>query len=194
MKAFFRDHSYSMVKMFLNQFATAIFGFSLCLASGYAKSYVLRNVTGIFSILFYLFLLYTMTWEIGFKERTLVGAGRMSHRPYRGLLISLCANIPNFLLAIFVMLAQLFPKTVFSSIGGICAPAALLLQGMYMGVLSHPVAGAALNSYWITYFLIPIPAILTCGLSYYMGLRDLKLTPIGNHVYPESDREPKKKK
>lgn len=190
MKSFFRDHSYNMVKMFLNQFATAIFGFSLCLASGYGGSYLLRNITSVCAILFYMFLLYTMTWEIGFKDR-LPGKVR---RPYMGLVLSLCANAINFLLAIPIMLATLIKGGVFSAIGGFAAPAALLLQGQYMGVLAHTVDGVPLNSYWFMYFLIPIPAILTCGVAYWMGLSDKKLTSISDHVYPESDREPKKKR
>ena len=59
MKNLFRDHSYNMVKMFLNQFATAIFGFSLALAAGKAQNPTLRNVTSIGAILFYLFLLFS---------------------------------------------------------------------------------------------------------------------------------------
>ena len=67
MKAFFKERSYDMVKMFLNQFATAIFGVVLAIAAGMAGNVVLRNVTSAFAVLFYLFLLYTMTWEPAFR-------------------------------------------------------------------------------------------------------------------------------
>lgn len=193
MKSFFSTHSYNMVKMFLNQFAIAVFGFVLVLASGKADNVVLRNVTSAFSILFYLFLLYVMTWEIGFRDKVSVETGRKKRNPFTGALISLCANSINFILAIFITLASLFNVEALSNIGGICASVAIFIEGMYAGLLTNHLWGAPLNSYAWVYFLLPLPAILTCGLSYYLGLRDIKFTSLFNQVYPESDREPTKK-
>ena len=102
MKIFFKEHSYDMLKMFLNQFATAIFGFSLAVAAGKAENDSLRNVTSVAAILFYLFLLYTMTWEIGFGDRVSVLHGTRRNMPYKGALISLCANGINILFAVFI--------------------------------------------------------------------------------------------
>jgi len=195
MKKFLQDHSYDMVKMFLNQFATAVFGFALVLAASKAQNATLRNVTSIAAILFYLFLLYTMTWEIGFADKVSVESGKKKAMPAKGALISLCANSVNFLLAIFVMLAALLPKSFISNIGGVSAPAALLIEGMYTGLLSHPVGGMPLNNYWFVWFIVPIPAILVSSLAYWLGLRDVKGTSLFNkHDYPASDREPKRKR
>ena len=195
MKTLFRDHSYNMVKMFLNQFETAIFGFSLALAAGKAESYTLRNATSIAAILFYLFLLYTMSWELGFKERIGILHGRIKNQPYKGLLISLFANIPNFLFAIFIMLAALLPKSsFFGSLGAFGKSAALILEGMYTGILAHPVGGTQLNRMWLMYFLITVPAILISGIAYLFGTKDIKFTSLTTHEYPESDRAPKRKK
>lgn len=194
MKQFFVNHSYNMVKMFLNQFATAIFGFALVLAVGKAESDTLRNITSVCAILFYMFLLYTMTWEIGYRDKTSVDLGKKERKPLTGALISLCANIPNFVFAIFITLASFLDVPAISSIGGVCSFLALTLEGMYTGLLANHVAGAALNSYWFVYFLLPIPAILVSGLAYNLGLRDVKFTSLFAPVYPESDREPKKKK
>ena len=194
MKSFFQTHSYNMVKMFLNQFATAIFGFVLVLAAGKAQNPTLRNITSICAILFYLFLLYTMTWEIGYRDKVSVENGRKPKNLFTGSLISLCANSLNFLLAIFIMLANLLPDSVFSSIGGVCATIAVMIEGMYTGLLANDLFGVALNSYWVVYFLIPLPSILVCGLAYYLGIRDIKFTSIFDPVYPESDRETSKKK
>ncbi len=176
MKQFFSTHSYNMVKMFLNQFAIAIFGFTLVLAAGKAQNPTLRNVTSVLAILFYLFLLYTMTWEIGFRDKVSVETGRKKSSPFTGALISLCANSINFLLAIFITLAIALPKSFVSTIGGICVAVSSLIQGMYTGLLVNHVGGSPLNSYWFVYFLLPIPAIVTCGIAYQMGLHDFKLT------------------
>ena len=57
-KELFKTRSYEMVRMFLNQFATAIFGLVLALAAGRAERVALRNVTSACAIVFYLFLLF----------------------------------------------------------------------------------------------------------------------------------------
>ena len=194
MKQFFSTHSYNMVKMFLNQFAIALFGFILVLAAGQAENTTLRNVTSVFAILFYLFLLYVMTWEIGFRDKVSVETGRKKRNPFTGALISLCANSINFILAIFIMLASLLDVAVLSNIGGVCASIAVFIEGMYTGLLANHVGGTALNSYWFVYFLLPIPAMVTCGIAYQLGVHDIKFTSLFDQVYPESDREPSKKR
>lgn len=197
MKEFFKTRSYEMVRMFLNQFATAIFGLVLALAAGRAGSVALRNITSACAIVFYLFLLYSMTWELGFADRAAVVSGRKPAKPWTGVLMSVCANAINWLLAVFIMLGNLFSNVpFFSSLGGFAAPAAHILEGMYTGLLANSVGGNPLNSYWWLYFLLPIPAIVISGLSYLLGLKDIKFTGLFNVRYPDSDRDikPKKKK
>ena len=147
-----------MMKMFLNQFATAIFGVVLAIAAGKAENAVLRNITSAFAILFYLFLLYTMTWELGFKDKAAVDNRRKERAPLTGLWLSLCANTINFFFAIFIALASFFNLEALNNFGAFCSAAALLLEGMFTGLLANPVGGAPLNSYWWIYFLLPIRA------------------------------------
>ena len=194
MKNFLLNRSYEMVRMFLNQFATAIFGVVLAIAAGKAENVVLRNVTSAFAILFYLFLLYTMTWELGFKDKAAVDNGRKESAPLTGLWLSLCANTINFFFAIFISLASFVNLEALNNFGAFCSAAALLLEGMFTGLLANTVGGAPLNSHWWIYFLLPIPAMITCTVSYYFGLKDIKFTSLFDVQYPESDREPKKKK
>lgn len=195
MKELFRTKSYEMVRMFLNQFATSVFGLVLAIAAGRAENTVLRNVTSACAIVFYLFLLYTMTWELGFADRAAVEAGRKPRKAFTGVLLSVCANAINWLLAIFILLGNLLPDvSFFSGLGGFAGTAAHFLEGMYTGLLANHVGGSPLNSYWFVYFLLPIPAILTCGAAYLLGLKDIKFTGLFNVQYPESDREQKKPK
>ncbi|MBE6700156.1 MAG: hypothetical protein E7584_07975 [Ruminococcaceae bacterium] len=195
MKGFFKNHSYDMITMLLNQIAIAMFGFTLVLAAMKIDNDALRNVTSIFSILFYLVLLYIKAWDIGFKDKISVEQGKKASNPLRGALISLCANAINYFLAIFIMLRALLPNvSFFKSIGGVAQAIAVFAQGMYTGVLVNQVGGAPLNAYWISYFIIPLPAILVCGLAYYFGLHDVKHTGFFHkNQYPESDRESKRK-
>ena len=82
----------------------------------------------------------------------------------------------------------------FSGLGGFAGTAVHILEGMYTGLLANHVGGNPLNSYWFVYFLLPLPAILISGISYLLGLKDIKFTGLFNVQYPESDREPKRKK
>ena len=194
MKTFLREHSYDAVKMFLNQFATAIFGVVLALAAGMAENDVLRNVTSVFAILFYLFLIYTMTWEIGFRDKIPIEKGRKKFQPFTGLWISLLANSINFLLAFFITLGILTSISVFEKVGSVSAAAALFIEGMFTGVLANHIAPETpLNSQWWIYFLLPLPAMLTSTIAYILGVKDKQFTGFFKYRYPKSDRDPKEK-
>ena len=195
MKGFFKNHSYDMVTMLLNQVAISMFGFTLVLATMKIGNDTLRNVMSIFSALFYLVLLYIKAWDIGFKDKISVEQGKKTNNPFRGALISLCANAINYVLALFVMLRALLPSvSLITSIGDVCQAISVFINGMYTGLLVNQVGGAPLNSYWFSFFLTPIPAILICGLAYYFGLHDVKHTGFFHkNQFPESDREPTRK-
>ena len=98
MKNFFERYSYSVVKMFLNQFGIGIFGAVLALATSGISDLFLA-LTSVGSIMFYLFLLYTVIWEVGSKDRISSDSGKLESRPYFGFVLSFIANIPNFIVA-----------------------------------------------------------------------------------------------
>ena len=189
MKAFFKNYSYDMLKMFLNQFGTAIFGFSLALAAGKAQSAVLRNITSVAAILFYLFLLYTMTWDIGYRDRVSVESGRKKRNRLTGCWISLCANSVNLLFAVFIMLGAVMESAAVGTLGSIGAFGATVLEGMYVGILANQVGGVPLNSHWWIYFVITIPAILVSAIAYNLGLYDVKFTSGFSSYVNETERE-----
>ena len=196
MKEFFRKHSYDMMKMFLNQFAVAIFGLVLALATGMAKNDTLQIVSSVGSILFYMFLLYAMTFEIGSKDKTSVEYGRIKARPLTGLYISLCANSINFLLAVLITLGYVSSSQFLSNVGGGAAVAALLLEGMYTGVLAMNVGGIPLNAMVWPFFAIIVPALLISTIGYYFGMKGWHLTRIlipKNAEEIEKAREKKRK-
>ena len=180
MKLFFHRYSYSMIKMFVNQFAISIFGLVLALATTSADNPVLTMIVGIFAICFYLFLIYTMTWEIGAKDRISVDIGKMPYRPHTGLLISLIANIPNILIALLYALATPFSAN-HKWAGGMCAVLSVisgLIEGMYRGVLSTIQLPGTQNSIimvWWSYFLIVLPALITAWLAYFAGFKNFRM-------------------
>ena len=194
MKEFLKNHSYDMVKMGLNQFATAIFGFSLVMAAGQAESAALRNATSIFSVLFYLFLIYITAWDIGYRDKVSVDLGKKKRTPLKGAGVALCANLFNFVLAILITLAAFFEGETIDSIGAVASFIAIFIEGMYTGLLANTVGGVVLNSVWAVYFLLPLPAIIVSAVAYQFGVNDVKFTSVFNrHELPESDRAPKRK-
>lgn len=173
MKKFFHDYSYSIVKMFVNQFAIAIFGIALFTPT-FKNMPTLNLVTSIFAIIFYLFLIYVLTWEIGAKDRIAVDVGKKPYRPHTGLVMSFVANIPNLLLAIICTVTALInPAKQFWAIP-------TLLNGMYWGVIRNvklPYGGTfvPLSEFWITFYVMIVPALITCWIAYIMGFKNIRI-------------------
>ena len=180
MKSFFKQYSYSMVKNLVNQFAISIFGAFLSMATTAAKNDTLSIVVSVFAILFYLFLIYTTTWEIGSKDRVSVDVGKKAYHSYTGLLISLISNIPNLLIAILFAIAKLFvePGNFFDNMHMLLSVFSMIFEGMYTGLMmSIPVAadGTTMINTWWAYFVIIIPAIITSWVAYIAGYKNFRL-------------------
>ena len=177
MKHFLKEHSYDAVKLLVTQCAISMFGFVLALASGMIDSDALRTGCSVFAVLFYLFLVYTSIWELGAKDGLSAQYGHKEYRPLTGLWIALLANALNFILAIGILLGTALPSIeFFGNIGGTSKFLSLILQGMYSGLLALKVGGAHLNTYVLSYFLIPLPAIVTTAAAYYFGLKNKRFT------------------
>lgn len=180
MKDFFKQYSYSIIKMFVNQFAISIFGFGLAMATTASNNDIVTLVVSIFSICFYLFLIYNMTWEIGAKDRISVDVGKKPYRPHTGLLMSLIANIPNMILALLYVIGAPFMHSQkwAGNMNGALVVVSLFLEGMYYGVIyaiASPAGGEVLRPAWFMYFLIIIPALLTAWIAYYAGFKNFRL-------------------
>lgn len=178
MKSFFRNYSYGIIKMFVNQFAISIFGAVLSMATEKAGNTALSIAVSCFAILFYLFLIYTMTWEIGAKDRIHVDMGKKKYKPHTGLLMSLVANVPNLIVAVLFVIAYPFMATATwaGNLAFVSKIIAIFIQGMYFGcVTTIQIAGVALNQMWITYFLIIVPSLVTSWVAYYLGHREIRL-------------------
>ncbi len=179
MKAFFSRYFYTMIRLFLNQFAIALFGVALALATGQSESRTLQLVTGIFSVLFYLFLQYVAMWEVGAKDGLVAAARKQKRGLWRGLVIALLANAVNLILALLTVPGAFLPKgTTWSGVGSVASVIALLLQGMYMGILATPLNGLNLNQYSWAYFAIIVPAVLVCSIAYILGSYNIHFTNI----------------
>ena len=189
MKAFFERYSYESVRLALNQIAISMFGFALAMTAGKAESDALLLWSSIGSIVFYLALTYGSAHKTGSNDRLSIQYGKIPFRPYLGLVLSLIANSVNLLLAILITVGQLGG---FGELESISRLIALLIQGMYQGVLATvSVGGVTLNGIWWSYFVITLPAMLVSTLGYIAGAKDFHITKMGIPDLPESDRPSK---
>ncbi|MBR5123894.1 MAG: hypothetical protein IKU90_02090 [Clostridia bacterium] len=190
MKAFFERYSYESVRLALNQIAISMFGFALAMTAVKAESDALLLWSSIASIIFYLALTYGSAHKTGSNDRLSVEYGKIPFKPLRGLVLSLIANSVNLLLALLITVGQLGGIDGMASISRTIA---LLIQGMYQGILAWgQVGGVPLNGHWWVYFLITIPAMLISMLGYVAGVKDFHITKMGIPELPESDRPTRK--
>lgn len=179
MKAFFSRYSYTAVKLFLNQFAIALFGVGLAFASEGADNKTLLIATSVGAILFYLFLQYAVMWEVGAKDGISAVARGESRRLWRGFAVGVLSNSFNLLCA-FLILPGAFaaPDAGVQVMSNAFQFIARMVQGMYMGVMTLPLRGLQFHDFAWVYFAITVPAILVCGLSYIIGNYNLHATNI----------------
>ena len=134
MKSFLKENGYSMVKLFLNQIAITVFALMLSMATFSNRKTLLW--ISIFSILFFLYLNYVSLWEVGAKDKLRIDAGRISATPVKGLLISLGANIPNFISALLIGIGAMLDTKSGQSMSMICDIISRFLNNMYFGVMN----------------------------------------------------------
>ncbi len=192
MKEFLHNYGYSSVKMFVNQFAISLFGAMLSMAAVAAESRALSIITSVLAILFYLFLVYVLMWEVGAKDRISVDIGKKQYRPHTGLAVAAIANIPNFIIALVFSIGYPF-RAVHEWAGGMCAVASffnMLFDGMYLGLTtSFSLFGSTLNLFWLTHFVIIVPALVTSWVAYYLGYRNKKFTTLFNYQSPDKAKK-----
>lgn len=190
MKLFFKENMYQSVRMMVNQIAMTMFALMLIFAvstagerngaSATVNDALMITVSAV-SILFYLFLLHYMCYELGQKDGIRIQGKRMSPMPLKGFYISLIANVPNILLGLFELIgkiaihgdslfadvSQMDPTPVWAaSMYDVCHTIARFLQSMYAGLGATIFRGMGFFD-----LLIPLPAIIVCTLSYMMGVR-----------------------
>jgi hypothetical protein len=181
MKYFVKENSYLMFKMFVNQLGMTIFAIILTFATN--QNDTLFLIVSIFSILFYMVLLYFMTWDIGYEDKPRIDANRQKFVVLKGLYLSLFANIPNFILAIIITIgyygssafnASGFPRSPEWAVNlyGVGKMIAGLLEAMYTGIINICFG----PSPW-AYFTIIAPSLMTCMIAYVMGVKGKRFFP-----------------
>lgn len=195
MKRFFEKYSYESVRLFLNQFAISLFGLTLGIASFAMKARPLLIITSVASILFYLFLQYTVAWGTGAKDKISIECGNAKKDMRVPLFMWLLANALNLVIAIcFTVGFFLKDIAFFGNMQGIATIASFILEGEYFGILSIKVVGEwKLLDFPFMYFIITLPSLATVLLGYGLALKDKGSLNILGQSYPDSDAPEKKR-
>ena len=175
---FLKSNSSVISKLFVYQFALTVFGLLLYTVSQFSESDAIVVGISIFSVLFYLFIIYTNMWDIGAKDKIRIEGKRLKPRPLYGMWIGLSSNIPNYILAIASTVGYLcIDHTVKNSDGKLTTPEWAVnlygishaigsyLNGTYLGITST----LKIDVLPFTLFIITIPSIAACAIGYYFG-------------------------
>jgi hypothetical protein len=189
-----QKHSYNAVRLFVNQIAISIFGLVLAIACGKVENSTLKIVTSVGAIIFYLFLTYAAMWEVGSKDKYGIDNGTKKESPLAGLFVALLSNSLNLLLAIVILACSFAAEGgALYAAGALAKVIALFIEGMYTGLLSLDFGGMPLNNYWLSYFVITVPSLLTSALAYWCGTKGYHFSKILIPENPE-DAEIKREK
>lgn len=139
---YFREHSKLISRLFINQVGMTIFGLVLTMAvmRSTGNNPTLTVAVSIFSILFYLCLIYNVMWEEGARNIIRINAGRMERIPCFPLKAAFFASVPNLALALLLTVSYLlaFPCGLdfARSIYGILHIVLAFFEAMYVGLFS----------------------------------------------------------
>jgi hypothetical protein len=186
---FFKDNSYDIVRLFINQCGITIFALVLYFPFGTFEDKAfganMQTAVSVLATAFYLFLLYSAAWEFGSVDRMRSDSGKISLNRFKGTIMSLVANIPNFLIAggalVSILIAGSTQSDVAYTVFGILNTLMRFLSAMYIGVLrglfdflsSDNVA--YLTSQTIGYLVLPLLSVIVVSIGYVVGTHQFKV-------------------
>ncbi len=208
---FIKNNSYNIGRHIITQVGLLIFANVLSVAaSTFSKvqgaAYASENAfnplllgVSIFSVLFYMFLLYTMMWEQGAKDIIRIEAGRMKKDKLLGAKISFFANIPNLILWGLMLIGFVFGFTALASfewaqgLFGVVHIIAGLLESMFTGIIKVFLTGTLATDALIcvfAYLLAILPSMLACFLGYLSGMKNFRLFSFKKPQKPQKPQNP----
>ncbi len=185
---FIKENSYDIVRLIINQVGIMIFSLVLYTSVGTFDDSLkdpLKIIVSVFSTLFYLSLIYNVTWEYGSKDKIRVESGKISDCKFKGLFMGLLANIGNFVLGIlcviscglFMLIGADWLKASFSVFNIITR----LVEAMYLGMVQGIFAFLPEASYIsflmqsVGFIVFPVLSVLVAHFGYLLGYRDKRI-------------------
>ena len=187
---FIKEHFDNIVKLFINQIGISIFAMFLYTAASAvefadaSKALAIKMAISVFSILFYFFLIYNVTWEIGAKDKIKIDGKRLEKKTSKGILLGVYSNLINYvfvgtaflIFAIYMMTGAEALKSIFAVMNLIFRLFLSIYLGAIQGIFSFIPDGDTV------YLLETLGYLIFCGISalvihvsYLMGLSERKL-------------------
>ncbi len=185
---FFKENSYEIVRLFIIQMGIAIF--SLMLYSAIATfdesiSDPLKIIVSAFSTVFYLSIIYNVSWEYGSKDKMKSDSGKIQGSKSKGILLGLLANSVNFILGVFcILFSVLYISTGidgFNSTFFVFNIIVRFIESMYLGMVQGIFSwlpDASLVTFLLEsvgFLAFPLLSLLTVYFGYLLGYKDKRL-------------------
>ena len=103
-----KDNFYTVVKLWLDQFAMMFFGIIMLLSTGNSSVVWLMPAASVFSVLFYLALLFWTCCEAGLNDSVRIESGRMKMQWYKCTVLALVANLPSIIASVVACVSKAF--------------------------------------------------------------------------------------
>ena len=191
---FLKENSYDIVRLFINQIGITIFSIVVYLPAMVSlsdkpelSSKVVFAISA-FATLFYLILLYNTSWEYGSKDRMRADSGKITLFKPKGLIMSVIANIPNFLLSglaiilivVYMTLGNDGAYTAFGIFSSLTRFLSSMYIGMLQGIFSFLSSNAVEYLLWQTvgYFVLPIASVIVSHVGYTVGIHHIKISSL----------------
>lgn len=193
---YLKNNSYEIVKLYINQFGVTIFSLFLYTAVGMVEDpgifFGLKVAVSIISTIFYMFLTYNVLWEIGARDKIRIDSGRYEPTPFKGTVLSLFANVPNFILAI---LCVLFASLMICGVDWAQSAFSIFFiiirfhTAMYMGMIQGEVPAGGAGPLDMTdclvesilFLVIPLISVAFAHFSYWMGTNEYRIFGFLSH-------------
>ena len=186
---FLKQNMHRIMRVLVNQVGIIIFALIMNMTATVLdekQQPAMTLVASLFSICFYLFLVFYAMREEGGADGIKIDAGRMTYDSTHGLKIGLCATAPNYVF-VLLMLVGLLLGIEYNDAGTIAGGTGvgiwtagyyvtILIQSMYAGVLKSLFGLFALSeSLWaalIAYAVTPLLAPVASWLGYIYGRKN----------------------
>ncbi len=173
--SFYKKNSYHISRQVVNQLGLIIFSLVIMFTVNVMPTDLQGSmgvVASLFSIVFYLFLIFYAMRDTGNKDSVRIESGRLSYDPLYGLKIGFAASVPNYVFALLMLIGLLFSGDLFAIA---ITVANYVLMPMYSGVLTSllgviPTASRAVVA-TVAFFIVPALAPLASFIGYSYGCR-----------------------
>ena len=172
MKNFWSENCYNVIKIFLNQIALSMLGFVMAMATQSAHI-ALRVLVGGVCVIFYLWILYVMMYEMGQKDGIKIQSGRLHYTKSKGFWISFLANVPNIIIGILTFIGGFCYEFIGVDVRSWAATFYFVSNalGKVIEAVYLPIISAVLRDEYWPLLVTPILPIIVCTVAYRLGVK-----------------------